>query len=126
MKTYTFVQVDELVDYCQGMIVATSHQDPLSNFGDIAEIELDLRNQSIKGSIFFDMLACTGDNTERFLKLTFDGEKFDLKSVEFIYLKKNSIVRNVSLKVFKECAYRLNDTILNSNQIELLRHGVAI
>ena len=126
MKRYNLVQLNGTDNHYPCMVVATSYLDPLENMEQISQLENDLRCIHVNGKILFDMLSCIGDNSERYLTLEFDGENFDLNSCEFIQFTKGSFIRKKSMEVYRQLNEGLNNTVLNSNQIELLRRGVAI
>lgn len=126
MKRYILVKLNEGISYYPCMIVATSYSDPLENMEQISLLEVDLKDKQVKGKVLFDMLACVGDNSERYLTLEFDGTNFDLNSSQFIRFSKESDIRQLSMKTFRQLKDELYNTVLNSKQINLLLHGIAI
>lgn len=108
------------------MVVSTSYSDPLKNIEQIALLEFHLKKNLVKGKVLFDMLACVGDNSERYLTLEFDGTKFDLNSCQFIQFSKESEVRQMSMKAYQQLNDELYNTVLNSKQIDLLLNGIVI
>ncbi len=126
MKRYALVELSEGISYYSCMIVATSYSDPLENMEQIALLEVNLRHTQIKGKVLFDMLTCVGDNSERYLSLEFDGTNFDLTSSQFVQFPKGSDIRQLSMKTFRQLKDELYNTVLNSKQINLLLHGIAI
>ncbi|HDR4886205.1 type II toxin-antitoxin system RnlB family antitoxin [Bacillus cereus] len=126
MQRYTLVQLNETVDYYPCMVLATSYLDPLESMEQISLLENDLRRISVSGKILFDMLSYIGDNSERYLTVEFNGEAFDLNSFEFVQFPKGSRVRKESMEAYRKLNEGLYNTVLNSNQIQLLLRGVAI
>lgn len=126
MTRYTLVMLDKGISYYPCMVVATSYSDPLENIEQITLLEFDLKENLVKGKILFDMLACVGDNSERYLTLEFDGTNFDLNSCQFVQFTKESEVRHISMKAYQQLNDELYNTVLNSKQIDLLLHGIVI
>lgn len=126
MTRYTLVMLDKGISYYPCMVVATSYSDPLENIEQITLLEFDLKKKLVKGKVLFDMLACVGDNSERYLTLEFDGTNFDLNSCQFIQFSKGSEVRQISMKAYQQLNDELYNTVLNSKQIDLLLHGIVI
>lgn len=126
MERYVLLKLNEEISDYSCMIVATSYSDPLESMEQIALLEANLKNECVQGTILFDMLTCVGDNSERYLTLAFDGTTFDLDSCQFIQVSKESNVRKLSMNAFQQLKDNLCNTVLNSKQINLLLHGVAI
>ncbi|WP_058765863.1 type II toxin-antitoxin system RnlB family antitoxin [Exiguobacterium chiriqhucha] len=66
MKNFMIVRLANLKFQC--IVLATSYENPLEN---LEEIEIDLKKQCYEGPIIFDMLACLGDNNNRFFIMLF-------------------------------------------------------
>jgi len=124
MTRYTLVNLDEGFSHYACMVVVNSY--PLENMEQITLIECDLKEKMIIGTVLFDMLACAGDNSERYLTLEFDGKNFELDSCQFVQFSKGNYIRQISMKVYQQLNDELYNTVLNSKQINLLLHGVAI
>ncbi|MFC0190496.1 type II toxin-antitoxin system RnlB family antitoxin [Fictibacillus aquaticus] len=126
MQRYTLLQLNGKVNHYAGMVVAISYLDPLENMEQISRLESDLKHYSMSGKILFDLLSYVGNNSERYLTLEFNGERFDLNSCEFVQFPIESDIRKKSMEVFKQLNEGIFNTVLNSNQIKLLLHGVVI
>ncbi|WP_075620398.1 type II toxin-antitoxin system RnlB family antitoxin [Paenisporosarcina indica] len=126
MTRYTLVKLDKVISHYPCMVVATSYLDPLENMEQITLLEFDIKNNLVTGKVLFDLLACVGDNSERYLTLEFDGTNFDLNSCQFVQFSKESDVRQISMNVYQQLNEELYNTVLNSKQIDLLLHGIAI
>lgn len=126
MVRYKLVILDEKIIHYPCLVIATSYLDPLENMEQITLLQDDLKGNSMIGEILIDMLACVGDNSERYLTLKFDGYKFDLNSCQFVQFSKESYVRQISMKTYQQLNGELYNTVLNTKQIDLLLNGVAI
>ncbi|MCS1382748.1 type II toxin-antitoxin system RnlB family antitoxin [Lysinibacillus sphaericus] len=125
MKKYVITQINEKIEY-QCLIMATSHEDPLQDINNIELIEHDLQEKKIIGKVLFDMFAQIGDNSERFIELKFDGNKFEYATFNFVSVPKKSGYRNYFKEYFTQEISLLDNTVLNSIQKDLIHHGISI
>ena len=123
---YKIVQNTTIESKYAFVVVSTSYIDPLEEIWMIEQIEREIGVQSKNCSVLFDLLACLGDNSERFISLYFDGEHFDLNTVEFVDFSKKSVIRDVSKNVLLEMADGLDNTMLNTFQKRILQSGISI
>ena len=63
------------------VIVGTSYLHPIS---DIYEFVSELSNRNYKGDILIDSLLSTGFSSNRYLKIFFDGNKFNENDVDLV------------------------------------------
>ncbi|MDR0272477.1 MAG: type II toxin-antitoxin system RnlB family antitoxin [Clostridiales bacterium] len=104
------------------VIVATSYLRP---FDDIDHIEYDLKGYDYHGGVLFDLLLCNGLSTNRYMKMDFDGEKFDYDSLVLLKNISGSTKEAIG-DFFKENDSYLDDSILPNAQRYLIRCGKAI
>lgn len=121
MKNFIIVRLANLRFQC--IVLATSYENPLEN---LEEIEIDLKNQNYEGLIIFDMLACLGDNNNRFLSCYFDGQNLDLTTFEEVKIEKSNSIRKLSRDSLISRKEHLDLTVLTNLQKKLLSSGVAI
>lgn len=121
MKNFMIVSLSNFKFQC--MVLATSYENPLEN---LEEIETDLKSENYEGSIIFDMLACLGDNNNRFLSCYFDGHNLDLTTLEEVKIEKSNQIRKLSRDSLISRKEYLDLTVLTNLQKKLLSSGVAI
>lgn len=130
MKTYEIInalETTEIKEDSRPIVMATTYKDPLENINVINQIENDLRELGItEGKIMFDLLTSIGDNSERFSTIFFDGSKFKLTSYEVIQVSKKSDIRKSMTSFLNKLDNQLENTVLNSTQIKLIRNGLTI
>ena len=130
MKTYGIMntfETKEIKGDCRPIVMATTYKDPLDDINVINQIENDLREMNItEGKIMFDLLTSIGDNSERFSTIFFDGSKFNLTSYAVIQVSKKSDIRKSMTPFLNKLDNQLENTVLNSTQIKLIRNGITI
>ena len=130
MKTYVIINIfenKETKEASRPIVMATTYKDPLDDINVINQIENDLRELNItEGKIMFDLLTSIGDNSERFSTIFFDGYKFNLTSYAVIQVSKKSDLRKSMTPFLNKLDNQLENTVLNSTQIKLIRHGLTI
>lgn len=127
METYEIINIFETKEASRPIVMATTYKDPLENINVINQIENDLRELGItEGKIMFDLLTSIGDNSERFSTIFFDGSKFKLTSYAVIQVSKKSDIRKSMTSFLNKIENRLENTVLNSTQIKLIRNGLTI
>lgn len=130
MKTYEIInalETTEIKEDSRPIVMATTYKDPLENINVINQIENDLRELVItKGKIMFDLLTSIGDNSERFSTIFFDGSKFNFTSYAVIQVSKKSDIRKSMTPFLNKLDNQLENTVLNSTQIKLIRNGLTI
>ncbi len=115
--------VNLLNEKYQCLVLATSYEDPLE---DLDVIELNLKEKGYSGEILFDMLGYVGDNSERFLSCTFNGETLNLDTFQVVKIPKSSAFRKVTNDYFLACSDLLDSTILTNMQKKLITNGITI
>lgn len=130
MKTYEIInalETAEIKEDSRPIVMATTYKDPLENINVINQIENDLRELGItEGKIMFDLLTSIGDNSERFSTIFFDGSKLNLTSYAVIQVSKKSDIRKSMTSLLNKLDNQLENTVLNSTQIKLIRNGLTI
>ncbi|MEM5686730.1 type II toxin-antitoxin system RnlB family antitoxin [Bacillus cereus] len=111
MKKFELVGLSDEKYQC--LVLATSCDDPLEDLG---LIELNLKEKGFTGEILFDMLGYAGDNSERFLSCSFNGEGLELDTFTVVKISKSSAFRIVTKDYFLSCKDLLDATILTNIQ----------
>lgn len=105
------------------VIIATSFESPLLDY---KEIEKQLNLQDFKGFVLFDMLAYSGDNSDRFFKLTFTDGHFDFATLEYLTFSKENFYRKNTQEVLKYKEFNLDNTVLSYVQKNMILHDLTI
>lgn len=121
MKNFIIVNLNNFKFQC--IVIANSYKNPLE---DLEDIETSLKNKKYKGHIIFDLLACLGDSSNRFITCYFDGNNFDLVTFEETKIEKSDKIRSISRDNLTSQKEILDLTILTSVQKNLLNNGVAL
>lgn len=110
-------------DYA-AMIISKSHETP---FIYLEEIVTELKNQNIgNAKVIFDMLLCRGNSSERYTEAIFDGEVFLKSSFQFIKVNKKDILRHLAHDFYNSHIDILDNSILTSLQIKMIKKGIVI
>lgn len=130
MKTYEIINIfenKETKEASRPIVMATTYKDPFEDINVINQIENDLRELNItEGKIMFDLLTSIGDNSERFSTIFFDGSKLNLTTYAVIQVSKKSFIRKSMTPFLNNLGNQLENTVLNSTQIKLIRNGLTI
>lgn len=121
MKRY---EISILNEEKKCMIFSTTYVSPLDF---IKEIETDLKsvvNYSI--DVVFDFLLSSGNCQERFGRINYNGNGFDMRSFQFIEVPKKNNLRKVSANYYKDKDENLENSILTSIQKKMIKKGIAI
>ncbi len=112
MKNYEILKIKN-----ENIIIATSYVNPIDELESIAN---DLKEKRYVGEVIFDLLLCNGFNSNRFLKLFFDGEKLDIFSAKKIEVINEETRREIESYIVNQ-GY-VNQGILQDSQIFILKH----
>ena len=85
MKAYDIIEFKSDYKY---VVLATSYGNPID---ELENIEDELKVKEYSGKVLFDLLLCNGMNSNRFVEIKFDGERFDLSSSIIVKNPNNSI-----------------------------------
>lgn len=121
MKRY---EINVLNEENKCIIFSTTYISPLDF---IKDIENDLRsvvNYSIE--VVFDFLLSSGNCQERFGRINYTGNEFDMRSFQFINVPKKNNLRKVSANYYKDKNENLENSILTSMQKKMIKKGIAI
>lgn len=121
MKEYELLTVN-CVDY-KFLVLSTSYESPLKHLKDIVS-QLSCQSDSCK--VVFDLLLSMGNNSDRFVEATYDGLDREITSFNFIVLDKQNCLRKVTSKYYKEHICLTYDSVLTSQQKNLLSKGIPI
>lgn len=113
MKDYEIVKIEE-----KYIVIATSYVNPIDELDHIAK-ELEVRK--CYGDIIFDLLLCNGLNSNRFLSINFDGNKFNLFSARKMRMENESIIKGVTRYLIQK-GY-IDNGILQHSQIYALKRN---
>lgn len=106
----------------QYVVVATSFESPLLEY---KKIEKELSTINFEGFVLFDMLAYSGDNSERFFKVYFTDGAFDFSTLEYLLFSKESIYRKNTQGILNSGEFELDNTVLNYIQKNMVAHNMA-
>lgn len=89
MKRYHIINLDS---DSRKVVVATSYVSPLS---EIASISDELREISYKGDVIFDLLLSNGFSSNRFLRISFNGEILEHSGIEILTQMESNILNEI-------------------------------
>lgn len=98
------------------VVIATSYVSPLTEIYSIAH---ELKSINYKGEIIFDLVLSNGFASNRFLKMSFNGEQLDVKNVEILSKLKSGILDELSLFFYHNPQY-VRASSLSESQKEVL------
>ncbi len=124
MKEYDIKIFQNKNNETQYIVFSTSFMSPLDS---LRKIEEELSTQ-INGEkeIIFDLLLSNGNNSNRYGKAVYDGQKFKFRSFEIVNTPKGSDLRKFSTQYYKEHIEFINNSILSSAQKYLITNGICI
>lgn len=106
------------------MIYSEARRSP---FGNIREIEVDLRKMDLShNKILFDMILCRGNTSERFIKCDFDGNLLLINTMKIVFISKKDELRNISVNYLSAEKEKVNNSILTSVQKKMILKEIAI
>lgn len=106
------------------IIFSTTYISPLEFIKDIEkELNKIINNSS---EVFFDFLLSSGNGNERFGKIVYNGDSFDMNSFEFINIPKKSDLRAFSINYYRNKEENLENSILTSVQKKMIKKGIVI
>lgn len=121
MKRYEINVFNEENKY---IIFSTTYVSPLDF---IKEIEIELRSMvNYRIEVIFDFLLSSGNGSERFGRMIYDGKEFDMTSFEFINIPKRNRLREFSINYYKDKEENLDNSILTSIQKKMIIKGISI
>jgi hypothetical protein len=78
MSDYKLLSINQKYQY---VVVATSYVNPVD---ELYNIEDELRQQQVNGTILFDLLLCNGISDNRYIEVYFDGDTFDISQYRIL------------------------------------------
>lgn len=110
-------------DY-KAIIFSNTYESQLFYLEDITK---ELKNQKINNcKILFDKILIVGNTSERYTEAIFDGEKFIDSSFKYVKIDKKSNIRKISTDYMRSNISILNNSILTSLQIKMIKKGIVI
>lgn len=106
------------------IIFSTTYISPLEFIKDIEKELNKIMNNS--SEVFFDFLLSSGNGNERFGKIVYNGDSFDMNSFEFINIPKKSDLRAFSINYYRDKEENLENSILTSVQKKMIKKGIVI
>ena len=113
MKHYEIIRIEEIY-----IVIAISYVNPMDELEQIAS---ELEGKGYCGEIIFDLLLCNGFNSNRYLALNFDGNKFDVFSARKVKLENEMVVKEINAHLLKN-GY-IDKGILQHSQIYALKRN---
>ncbi|UII56249.1 type II toxin-antitoxin system RnlB family antitoxin [Cytobacillus spongiae] len=106
------------------IIFSTSFETPLAHLN---EINQKLLNHNLNDcKIVFDMLTHIGNNSDRFVEASYDGNKLNIDTFKHIQISKKHELRKTACNYFKDNLNILDYSILSSFQKKMIEKGIAI
>lgn len=96
------------------LITANADFNPLHQ---LKKLAAELKAYGFKGHVLFDLLAINGQAHNRFVKILFDGHKFDRTSLA-IEVNVNQHIRDEQDSVFKRDKEFLKASVLSSKEVD--------
>ena len=122
MNEYSIIKISN-EDY-KVVIFSNTYESQLFYLEDITK---ELKNQKINNcKILFDNILIVGNTSERYTEAIFDGEEFINSSFKYIKIDKKSDIRKISTDYMRSNISILNNSILTSLQIKMIKKGVVI
>ena len=122
MNKYSIIKINNK-DY-KAIIFSNTYESQLFYLEDITK---ELKNQKINNcKILFDNILTVGNTSERYTEAIFDGEEFINSSFKYVKIDKKSDIRKVSTDYMRSNISILNNSILTSLQIKMIKKGVVI
>ena len=120
MKEYSFVRLDKSNTM---LVVIHTCESPFDYLTDIAT---DLIQISFSGTVIFDELLHSGNNSERFISCQFEKGEFDKSSFQFMSVKKQDELRRYIGEYLRQKPELLRSSGLTSAQIKLVEKKCVI
>lgn len=105
------------------VVVGISYESPIMYLEDI---EYELKNKEVNGKVLFDMLLHSGNGLDRFFEMNFNGNVFEDDSAKTVRLERLAPIRKKSCEILTTNYEFVEDSILNKQQKQLIRHGCCI
>jgi len=105
------------------VVIGISYEGPVSYISKVGE---ELKKQSVQGLILFDMLLYSGNGQDRFFEIKFNGEKFQTESARTVRLERLTPLRKRTCEIIGKNPQYVENSILNSQQKALIKHGCCI
>ncbi|WP_017825439.1 type II toxin-antitoxin system RnlB family antitoxin [Clostridium botulinum] len=121
MKRY---EINVLREENKCIIFSTTYVSPLDFIKDIENELRNVINYSVE--VVFDLLLSSGNSQERFGRINYTGNEFDMKSFQFINVPKKNDLRKVAVSYYKDKDENLDNSILTSMQKKMIKKGIAI
>ena len=109
MKAYDSIEFKSDYKY---VVLATSYENPID---ELKNIEDELKVKKYSGKVLFDLLLCNGMNSNRFVEIKFDGERFDLSS-SITIKNPNSSIKEGTHQYLKDKPALLENSVLPKAQ----------
>ena len=91
----------------------------------ISELSNELSRKSCKGMVIFDLLLSNGLNSDRYLKVLFDGNHFLFQTMETID-RVDKEIEKISTKFYKCKIEYLENSVLTRTQKFLIKKQLTI
>ena len=121
MKKYEITVLREENQY---IIFSTTYISPLDFIKDIEKDMKDIVNYNVE--VVFDFLLSSGNSKERFGKINYNSNGFDMRSFEFINVPKKNKLREISANYYKDKNENLDNSILTTIQKKMIKKGIVI
>ena len=122
MNKYSIIKINNK-DY-KAIIFSNTYESQLFYLEDITK---ELKNQKINNcKILFDNILTVGNTSERYTEAIFDGEEFINSSFKYVKIDKKSDIRKVSTDYMRSNISILDNSILTSLQIKMIKKGITI
>lgn len=122
MNKYSIIKINNK-DY-KAIIFSNTYESQLFYLEDITK---ELKNQKINNcKILFDNILTVGNTSERYTEAIFDGEEFINSSFKYIKIDKKNDIRKISTDYIRSNISILDNSILTSLQIKMIKKGITI
>ncbi len=125
MKTYYIVETNNNEANYKCLIIATSYVCPLDSFEQKKQLENELQERNLQGSVLFDLLLCNGLAHNRFVAFDFKDNSLDTFN-DTVVTNVDDMYKEISCRYFRENPLILEKGILPEAQMFLLKNGYTI
>lgn len=105
------------------LVVMKAYEAPFAFLDQLAK---ELADRRFIGTVLIDELLHSGNNSERFIRAYFDGEKFDRSAFMFENIERRDKIRKISCEMLRNESDIIDYSILNSAQKCLISKGSYI
>lgn len=77
------------------------------------------------GKVLVDIILHSGNNSDRFIELQYNEEKFDFDTAQYVQIDRKNTLRNAANNALRGFPSVVNNSILNSAQKKLLLHEIS-